>query len=379
MSFIISDEIINLNQELNLVGQRVSTSDYLLYFTRANKYFNTNYKMPTTQRYQDLLLFNGVNEYPLNSDCIGIGMLERPYAELSPRFDHTSPKEFVHYIHGNLTAFKFNKETMFLNVNYASGVKAMLHNCDTYDGNGTWAVSGDGSAIATDKQYVAEGEGSTRATVTGATGTTVFTNSTMSGVDITDYLINSYAFIDLFNPNDLQITSIQLRLGSDASNYYQMTATTRFNGGNILQGFGLIGFDMSSKTTSGTPGTISYIRIAITHNVAASGQMRIDNIFISQATYFRLPYYSKFNVKTSGGTYQEKVTDISDTMLCPHEATEAYTFKVMEFCAVEKLKDVNLANYAQSQLAPIESDLRAKFPKGEARTATNRYKKWNTF
>lgn len=381
MSFVISDELSNINMELNIVGQAVSTADYLLYFTRANKYFNTNYKMPTTQRYQDLLLFNGVNEYPLESDCIGISMPERPYSEISPNFNHTSPKEFIHYLNGNLTAFKFNKESMFLNVNYTAGVKALLHNCDTFDGNGTWSVSGDGSAIATDKQYVAEGEGSIRATVTGSTGQTVFTVSDMGAIDLTDYLVNSESFLDLYNPNDLQVTSVQVRLGSDASNYYQMTATTRFRGDTIMKGFGLIGFDMSTKTTAGTPtdSAIDYMRIVINHSTSASGQFRLDNIFISQATYFRLPYYSKYNVKTSAGGYIEKPTDISDTILCPFEATEAYTYKVMELAAVEKLQDVNLANYAQSQLLGIEQELRRKFPRNEALTGTIRYKRWNTF
>lgn len=377
MSFTISDAISDLQQESNTIGQRVSESDWLLFFHRANEYFNTNYKMPTSQRAADLLLFKGVYEYAVPSDFLGMFMPERPYDLLSPTFQHTSEKEFTHYIHGNLTGFKFNRETQYLLANYDAGDRVQLHTCNTYNEEGTWAVSGDGASIATDEQIYTQGEGSVRATVTGATGSTVFTISDAPQTDIGDYLLNAWAFVDIYNPNDLQITSVELRIGSDASNYYSMTATTRKRGDNIMQGWGLVGFDMSTKTTTGTPTTsaIDYIRIAITHSVSASGTMRIDNVFISEAVYFQLPYYSKFNVKSAAGSYIQRPTATDDTMLCPTEANSAYAYKALEYAAMLKLEDPGLASYARGELLQKEMDLKAKYPKGEARSQTNWYKR----
>lgn len=48
MSFNVGQAIQDVSQELNIVGQKVSTADFLLFFNRTNKYFQTNYKMPTT-------------------------------------------------------------------------------------------------------------------------------------------------------------------------------------------------------------------------------------------------------------------------------------------------------------------------------------------
>lgn len=385
MSLLVSTAIGQMQQELNVIsGQKMSDSDFLLFLDRANKYFYTNYKMPTSQREADLFAFSGVFEYALPSDFVGIIEPKRPYNLHSPKFSHTTEKEFLHWPYGRHTAIKWVRENAFLILKDTTGSSLRIHNCDDTDDNGTWTVSGDGASLAQDTQIFTGGEGSLRFTITGSGGSTTLVNSTLTAVDITDYVSQGYIFLDLQCPlgNTTALTSVRLRLGSDASNYYQITATTRHRGDTILGGWGLIGFDMSQKSTTGTPTdtAIDHVQILITHGTSGiDGTYRVDNIFAAEAVYFQLPYYSKNNVKDSSNSYIESPTSTSDTILCPSDFNEAYIYKTLEIAAAIRLKDTGLAAYFARELDPKEKYLKSKYPRQESRVQTTWYKNWAQF
>jgi len=385
MSFTASTFVEQAQQELTNVGQMVSEADYMLYLNRACKYLMTEYKIPTTEREHDLLLFTGVNEYPLPSDFQSAMEPQRPYSIHSPNFNNTTPRELRHWRHGNTTAIKFIRETPYYVVNYEGGSNIAVHDMNALADNGSWAVSGDGSSLAQDKQIYTEGTASLRFTLTGSGGTTTLTNSTLDQIDITDYVDQGFGFVNLQCPsgNTTAITSVELRLGNDSSNYYSITATTRYRGDTIMGGWGLIGFDFSSKTETGTvtDTEIDYAVIVITNPIdgTVNGTYRVDNLFLAEAVYFQLPYYSLYNVKTTGGAYQESVTSTSDTVLCPVGHEEAFYYKALEIAAAERLKDAGLAQYFSRELEPKERALKAVYPRQNARISTTWYKKANSF
>lgn len=397
MSIQVGKLIQDVSQEINIVGQKVSQDDFYLFANRANKYFLTNYKMPTVERNAAFLVFGNVFEYPLFPDFTGFTELERPYNEYQPRFLHNTQKEIVHNLNGNKTAFKFEAENQFLIVNYNNQTIVgdysntvtdspncltvmQINYCDSLTDNGTWTIAGDGSNLAIDKQYFTAGSGALRFQVTGNTGFTTLECTNMNPVDLTNFLTSGFNFLDFFNPNITPVTSIRFRIGKDASNYYEMSAATRYRGDSISQYYGQVGFDMSAKTTTGTPdiSNITYIQVYINHGVV-NGIFRMDNIFCSNPTYFNLPYYSKYNIKALDGTYKELVTSSDDTVLCPFEADEAITYKVAEFCAVLKMNDDAEANYFRQELMPKEAYLRSKYPSGEPRTDSVYYRQPNRF
>lgn len=382
---LVSDLISDCQQHTSTIGQRISEADWILYSNKANKYFTTGYKMPTTERETDLLLFSGVYEYPLPSDYAGIMPPRKPYGNVSPDFVHQSARSVSRYITDRNTAIKFDRETPFLVVQYPDGSSQQIHDCESLTDNGTWTVSGDGSALALDTQISTQGSNSFRFTVTGSGGTTTLVNSTISStIDLTDYLTNGWVFLDLQCPsgNTTALTSVRLRVGSDSSNYYEITATTRYRGDTILGGWGLIGFNMADKTTTGTPDddAIDYVQILITHGTSGiNGTYRLDNIFLALPTYFQLPYYSSQNVKTTGGTYQNKVTATSDSLLVPVEFEEVLVYKTLEIAASEKLMDVAKANYWRGELLPKERALKAKYGSQESKPQMFWYRRANKF
>lgn len=381
MSFLASELIEDVSQELSIIGQRVSESDFLLFINRANKYFYTNYTMPTAQRNMQYLLFSGVYEYPAPSDFASIGEFERPFEFLSPNFLTTRQREFMHWLQGNQNAFKFNKEKATLLVNWTGGEQSIVNGCDTVDQNGTWVASGDASNAQTDQQYFVQGTGALRFTVTHSSGQAVITNTDMPQIDISQYTEQGFLFLDIDNPNDEDISSISVKIGTDSSNYYQMSATQRYSGTTIGQNWGAIGFDFSQKTTVGTPTDTNTVYVEITLSVTAvnNGTYRLDNIFCANPIMFNLPYYSIYNIKGQDGTYKEKVTETGDEILCPFIADEAYSYKVGEFACVLKLQDSDGAAYFREQLTPKELALRAEYPRQTNRVQTNYYPYANDF
>lgn len=382
MSLLVSDAIQDMNQELNLIGQRMTDSDYILFLNRANKYFFTNYKMPTSQARTSLVAYAGVKEYGLPSDFIGLIEPERPYAEWSPNFYHTTEKEFTHWPYGRTTAIKFQRETPFLIFNETDLSKEMLSSCSSLTDNGTWTVSGDGSALAVDEQIYTEGSASLRFTITPSTGFTTLECTGMNPIDLSDILNNGSLFFDLFTPltNTVDISSITFSVGPSSVDFLSNLATLRFRGDTISTDWGQVGFDGVGFGTGVDMTACTYLRIDIAHGTTGvSGVYRVDNIFGSKGMFYEIPYYSKYNVKSASGTYKEKVTSTDDTILCPTDFDECFTYKTLEIAAAMRLRDQAMANYAGRELLPKENYLKSKYPRQESRTQMTWYKGANRF
>lgn len=382
MSFLVSDAIQDMNQELNLIGQRMTDSDYILFLNRANKYFYTNYKMPTSQARTSLIAYAGVEEYGLPSDYIGIMEPERPYSEWSPNFNHTTEKEFVHWPYGRTTAIKWQRETPFLIFHETSLSKEMLNDCESLTGNGTWTISGDGSNLAVDEQVYTEGSASLKFYITPSTGSTALECTNMNPVDLSDILNNGSLFFDLFTPltNTVDISSITFSVGPSSVDFLSNLATVRFRGDTISVDWGQVGFDGAGFGTGVDMTACTYLRIDIAHGTTGvAGTYRIDNIFGSKGMFYEIPYYSKYNIKGSDGSYKEKITATDDTVLCPVDFDEAFTYKTLEIASAMRLRDAAMANYAGRELLPKENYLKSKYPRQESRTQMTWYKGANRF
>jgi len=379
MSFVVGTAIGEMNQELNLVGQRMSDTDYILFLNRTIKYFYTSLKLPTCQRSFDLIAYPGVKEYPLPTDFIGIIEPGRPYDLWSPNFEHKTERDFIHWPYGQSTSIKFVQETPFLIFNETGSSAVGVNSCDDLTAGGTWVISGDGSALALDNQIYTAGTGSLRFTVTASSGSTTLTCTSLSRVDITSYLTSGQLFLDLQLPstNTVATSSVSIKIGTSASAYYTVSDTMRQRGDTILNGWGLIALDLTAATKVGSPDStdIEYFQVTINHGLTGvNGTYRLDNIFLSTGVYYQVPYYSKYNVKASDGTYKERITATDDTVLSPSDIDEALTYKCLEIAASIRLRDQAQAQYYARELLPKENYLKSKYPRQESRLQTTWYK-----
>src|SRR5690606_5467101 len=97
----------------------------------------------------------------------------------------------------------------------------VIHNCDTYDGNGTWAGSEDAVSVATDTSNHYRGAGAVSFNIdvsNDVTNTATLTVPDMAGVDLSSAAnTGTIRLILKINAAPTNITGIRLRWGSDSS------------------------------------------------------------------------------------------------------------------------------------------------------------------
>lgn len=171
-----------------------------------------------------------------------------------------------------------------------------LHDCDTYDGNGTWVASEDADTVATDAVTFQQGAGSVKFNITVATDAAnraTLTISDMAARDISDFYNSSlgvYGKIRLRAtiPSVTNFTSVTLDVGSDSSNYFSKTVTTNQAGDALANGVNLLEFDLSTATETGSVDLDDIVFLRVRYNYAAGyadqTDCRIDDIFIIHPT-----------------------------------------------------------------------------------------------
>lgn len=157
-------------------------------------------------------------------------------------------------------------------------------------------------------------------------------SSTISAVDLTDYVNKSAAFFELYIPTAAvlaAIVSINLRWGNDnTTNYMSRTVTTPHIGA-FKVGRNLIRMDWNGATKAGTiiATTIDSARITINTNGTAISALIVSNIFFAIGKVWDVEYYSK-NLYTLNGVTTDKVTDDTTTI---NLDTDGYNIYLYEF------------------------------------------------
>lgn len=377
-NFLVEDAVDAVYRELNLIGQQIDSTDVNYYLTKAIKYFSTTYAFPTAKRSYDILLFNGVREYDLPTDFGTLIEPQRPPALHSPPFMNSTAREIAHWPYGKNTSIEYDYETPFLTATDDCGFSTLLESCDDDDDA---TLSGDGSGLSVSNMIYTQGTGSLRFTITASGGTTTLTFS-IDAFDLTDWLTKAYTFCDLICPstNTRDIASVVFRIGNDASNYYQMTATDPFRGDGIAAGINTIGFSLPDATTVGTVDDTDcdFLQIVITNGTTAgvNGVYYLDNIFLSQGVFYQIPYYSLNNIRQDDGSLTDTVDADSLEILLPNQTEEAVTYKTLELAAGSpNIANQSFANFAARELLKKESLLKSLYPHQRSLVRSKWYKK----
>lgn len=377
MSFVVSDFISDNQQRSNTVGQRLADADFRLFLNDAVDYFYTNLKIPTAQRQTSLIAYPGVLEYPLPSDFQALITPKRPYSMHSPSFNHTTERDFVHWPYGRTTSIRFNGAQQILILQETAGRVSGVDSCDDISG---WSTFGDASGLYLDDQVFSSGQGSLAFVVTPSGGTYGLSRTLVQALDLTDFKSKAKLFLDLFLPetNTVATPTLTVRIGNDASNYWESSASVAFNGQSLATGLVQVGFDLATATPVGSPSLTDvdyfFFQGQDDGTSATAGTYRLDNIFIAQGTYYQIPYYSQYVIQDVSGAWKRKVTSNDDTVVCPPDCDLAIQFKCMEQACAVRLKDSPLANYWKGQLKPKEQQIKAKYPSMEVKNQTDYYK-----
>jgi len=176
----------------------------------------------------------------------------------------------------------------FLNAGYKDAATyTTLHNMDTFDGDGTWVGSNDATTVATDAVTFKDGLGSVSFDIDVSNSSynkATITNSTLTAVDLSGEDFNDGAIILwAYLTDSSKIRSIEVKFGSDSSNYYGVNSYEKdVQGVKYSNGWNRILIPTLNKQTVGSP-TISAVDFLQVNIEFASSEIdqvscRIDNI-----------------------------------------------------------------------------------------------------
>lgn len=180
-----------------------------------------------------------------------------------------------------------------------SDTPVILHDCNSLTDGGAVTASGDAGNLGINTVFYLNGSGAIDFDITPSTGNAYVTFTLTDAVDITSLTRDGSFTAGIYVPEDLvgKVTSISIRVGSSASDYYQMTATKTSYGGNFVEGYNIVRFERRIATVTGTPvdTAIDYIRVGIAHTATTPViGVKIDAVAGHKGLGYNLSYYSQY-------------------------------------------------------------------------------------
>lgn len=287
----------------------------------------------------------GKYDYVLPSDFSGKRIIDIPSvgARRLGSLEIISPVEFDTRPRFGSVAFKNYNGIKLLKL-YASNQSStsVVSQLSSLTGDGgTWESSGDGTNVRVDTDnypYVSP----VIAFDVAATGLTTagIKNTAITSFDISKFVSSDgLAKLNVYLNSALPITSITLKLGSDSSNYYSVTATKQFDGSDFTSGDNVLYFTGFSKT--GSPVTASTVFCDIVLNIS-SGHAAAINFALSDLSLLHgvptpIIYYSTYNwVANDNSTYKLDATSPLDYLIADTDDVDLHINEAV-ICAMREL------------------------------------------
>lgn len=290
-------------------------------------------------------VYGNVYDYTSASDLKGnkiIQIFPQVNRSLSDHFAQTYSESFdLDTIFGIQPEFSIKFDT------YAKSVKInnpllpegiLVNQCDSITGNGTWAVSPLATNLRLDTLNYVSSSASLVFDLGAGPNPSIgyIENSTMTPVDLSTHLNAGAEFIWVYFSLPLTVTNVNLRWGSSAADYYDVTVTSQQDGTVFQTGWNLLRFDWLGATVTGAPNAsaIDYNRVTITYDGTAQPNVRIDQSISRLGSIYNMEYYSKFLFRDAvTGAFKEEVTSDDDLVNLDTETYMLLTDKCAELAA----------------------------------------------
>ena len=301
-------------------------------------------------------IYNQIYDYSCPID-----LKDSQVIDIRPQVNRVSSDDEMGYTEKNFDIQKdssgLNQTTSLqniFNIQWNSGIKTLrlseqkpnpgiiLNKCDALDDSGLWSTGGTASNIGVDSQNFAAGFASIKFDL-GAGSPGYLENSTIQAIDLSQHLNQSTIFLYTYLPVGTDFTDIKLRWGSDASNYYEVTATTTQQNTVFQNGWNLLAFNWLGATVVGTPDStnITYLRVTWDYNGTAQTAVKLDNIISDMGLIYEMVYYSKYLFRDANtGAFQEVYTDDSNLINLDTESYNLY-FNLLAYYACQQVQGIN--------------------------------------
>lgn len=280
-----------------------------------------------TVRRGELNLYDQVYDYGLTTtapDLKGKKIIDlRPQANRDPSddFRQTFIEDFDRDkdFEDNWFSVEFDEATKFLRVDKTVGNSIAI--TDLESGNYT---AGTGVSNITEDTIIHFGQ-SKSIEFDVSSGSNLLTWSG-TAADLTSHELKSSWFLPIYLPDSSIISSVTVRVGSSASDYYEVTGAIHF--GSIRDGHNLYRFDWDGATETGTfdEDSVDYVRLSIT-TTGADTDIRIGLLESKLPTPYEAVYYSNAVFRSSAGTWLTKPTADTDDVVLESEAQNIFIYE----------------------------------------------------
>jgi len=293
-----------------------------------------NADIPEASFIQNITLYAGVTDYVCDSRIFGTAIndirpqgISRSSANFPVKtdqetFDRTKSS---YYPSGTMSTFEFRNGVPTIRIVAPYTTQQII--IDPMNSTDDWTAGGDASGLAQDRTFYYQSPASLRFNLATSGSSGYLEKTLQSSIDLSEYVEVAYVFLAVEMPTASDITSYTVRLGSDSSNYYTVTSTTAFLGSFISDEFQLIGFDLSTATTVGSPDSsnIDYVRCIVNYNGTAQANMRFGYLFTSLPTPAQiLSQTSAIFLPSGSSTPLTTITADTDTIILTDAAYTLY-------------------------------------------------------
>ena len=240
-------------------------------------------------------------------------------------------------------------------INYENGVKyAMLYHpkglkecrdrlinaSNSLNNNGTWNVGGNVVNLRLDELNHISKRASLKFDINNSATTGFIENFTMDPVDISEYLNKGAEFSWLNMPLPLNLLSVKLTMGSNATNlltdFYTGTVNQPHDSNQFISGWNLLKYMLNSINSVGTPNpkAIIYIRLDFTTTGQPIPECNIDSFVVRQGVVYSLLYNSQYCLRDSVTLAYKQLTTSNSDIITAEEDT--YQILMLETALVEQ-------------------------------------------
>lgn len=315
-------------------------------FNRAGRQLMLDIDPAETKRIQGLSfpIYYGVFDYAAPADLKGnkiVDIIPQTNVAYRPIFTQTYNRNFdvmKNIAATNTFTVMQNTGVKTVRIDYNDNSRVIpVNQMNAIQGNGTWSATGTASNLTANSQVVDNYQGVLSFDIT--TGSGYLLNSTITATNIAVNYNNSAFFWDFYVPDATKLTSINVRIGSDSSNYWEMTGiTTGATDNPFVNGYNQGTAYWANMTTVGTPDntSITYARIGFVVTGAMSGCW-CANLNSNMGWLANFEYYSKYMFSTAAGVWQETVTDESNLINLDTESYNIFLYQAAFLCVQQAL------------------------------------------
>ncbi len=374
MSYSISQLKVDLTGRLHGTSlNKVTGVDDLI--SRAGRQVLLDCDPQETRRTQRIVatFYDKVFRNPAPDDLKGNNVIDIRAVEdrpLSENPSQTYSKNFDLYKDPNSNIVQFaveqNHGTKIISINIdVSRPGVLLDECDSLTSTSIWTGDSQVFNLAIDQNFKIKGGGSIWFSILGAGGSGGFplllnpldsggtavsgsiTGNIITPADLSTHEQRGSIFLWVYIESITGLSSIQLKWGSSATNYWTRSVTT----GHYQPwqaGWNLLRFDWDGAVSTGSPvsSAVNYLNLQFTTTVDLNN-IRVDSIYSKLPKYFEIVYYSKYIFSTVDGVWQETVNADTNTI---NLDTESYdlVLDMAEILALRQMQDNGISVDIQS-------------------------------